>query len=374
MLYSLPSPPDTGADETEGEVYAAYFFDLANSSTISYSVSSQAIVSVTQDPAAVDTTGGIVWESCYLLLGYLLSSPSRCPSLTSLSRCVELGAGCGLLSLSLHASLGSAIVATEVPPFERPSPRLSHSGGGEGGQAAQPSGNKKKKARQEQLAGGEAEVEGLLEQEQEQEQERPVKAGGPFNCLKNNVDAYNVSLVESGRKSDPSTPSSVLVSCLDWLSFPSPSSSPSSSSSLLAPSSFDFVFGTDVVFSLSLVRPLLDAARRLVKKPSGGGCVGGICFFACQVRCALAWSEFLSCMSEYFDVVDNISREAYDMDECRFGESQEIFLYRLGRAKDDETWRTEDEERKTKKEKKEKKKKRKEAERVGGKAASSDNG
>lgn len=72
------------------------FFELANADLIGYRLSSGAIVEIAQDATSCGQhTGGIVWETSYLLLEYLKAQ--RRP----LGYLLEVGAGCGLLGQAL---------------------------------------------------------------------------------------------------------------------------------------------------------------------------------------------------------------------------------------------------------------------------------
>jgi predicted nicotinamide N-methyase len=94
------------------------FFELANVPFVGYRLDAKrlrkkkrqaASIVVKQNAGACGQhTGGIVWETSYLLIDYLLSRQSR------LGRTLEVGAGCGLLGQVLAASrLAKKVVLTE---------------------------------------------------------------------------------------------------------------------------------------------------------------------------------------------------------------------------------------------------------------------
>ena len=103
MIYQeLARRDDSAAEEV--------FFELANEHVVSYRVNNAAasVVTVTQDADIQDSTGGIVWETAYLLATYLEAMAGARPGDTVL----EVGAGCGLLGLVL-AHHGCQVTATE---------------------------------------------------------------------------------------------------------------------------------------------------------------------------------------------------------------------------------------------------------------------
>jgi len=85
------------------------FFELANAPEIGYRLpDSDSIICIRQDVSACGKhTGGIVWETSYLLLNYLVEAKQ------TLGKILEVGAGCGLLGLVL-AALGDNVVMTET--------------------------------------------------------------------------------------------------------------------------------------------------------------------------------------------------------------------------------------------------------------------
>ena len=62
-------------DDDEGQAAVANaFFDLANTERISYKITPNSQIVIQQDVNATTHTGGIVWETSYLLLNYLTKS------------------------------------------------------------------------------------------------------------------------------------------------------------------------------------------------------------------------------------------------------------------------------------------------------------
>jgi len=93
LALSAISPPASSSPETLDELFSPVFFDLANSKTVTYNSSV-----IHQDVEASDTTGGIIWESGYLLTTYLLSLPLATFSSKYL---LDTGSGPGLLGIAL---------------------------------------------------------------------------------------------------------------------------------------------------------------------------------------------------------------------------------------------------------------------------------
>ncbi|GMI41909.1 hypothetical protein TeGR_g1678 [Tetraparma gracilis] len=125
LLLDTVSPPSSPTPSTLDALYSPLFFELANAPTIRYACATAddddsdggegegeaeaeggqgkvpRHVVVSQDTNAAETTGGIVWESGYLLTRYLLSLPGF-QGLTML----DVGSGPGLLGLACAASKG----------------------------------------------------------------------------------------------------------------------------------------------------------------------------------------------------------------------------------------------------------------------------
>jgi hypothetical protein len=102
--------------EEESDVSLA-FFELANAPTIAYRLPSKQQIVLQQDVKACgEHTGGIVWETSFLLLDYLLQLKSTSTEqYQSLGRTIEVGAGCGLLGQVLAAAnCSSNMIVTET--------------------------------------------------------------------------------------------------------------------------------------------------------------------------------------------------------------------------------------------------------------------
>lgn len=109
-------------DENTDEELSLAFFELANAKCVGFRLNakqmarskrtrSAAEIVVQQDVGACGQhTGGIVWETSYLLMNYLLSRREK------LERVLEVGSGCGMLGLVLQASgfASKRVVLTET--------------------------------------------------------------------------------------------------------------------------------------------------------------------------------------------------------------------------------------------------------------------
>lgn len=86
---------------------------------------------------------------------------------------------------------------------------------------------------------------------------------------------------------------------------------------------YDLVLGTDVLFSPSLVRPLLRTASLLTKSATG------TCLFCMQIRCQDSHQTFLDIVNEYFDSCCDISETVYDTVGCAWGRFVECLVFEM---------------------------------------------
>jgi predicted nicotinamide N-methyase len=106
-------------DEHSDDELSLAFFELANAKLVGFRLDAKqmrkkrksAVIVVKQDAGACGQhTGGIVWETCYLLMNFLLSRREK------LGNVLEVGAGCSMLGLVLQASgFAKRVVLTEAP-------------------------------------------------------------------------------------------------------------------------------------------------------------------------------------------------------------------------------------------------------------------
>ena len=281
VAASLPASP---SEDLLDSSYSSMFFTLANAPRVSYETS-QGSVSVAQNVNAVNTTGGIVWESCYLLLDYMRMRDVLKDARTF----VDVGSGTGILGIAAK-----------------------------------------------QIRGDEMEVT-LTEAE--------AGAGGAMDLLQSNVRDFNASMKTGGR--------GVAVAEVDWKHCD-------------MGEEFDFVTGTDVIFSKELAEPLLNTLSLLTKASTG------VCYLCCQVRCEEAHEHFFSMLraGNYFNTCEEVSQEVWGTEGCQWGRASECRVWRMcgGRKRRgcDKSNGNNNDEKIGKEEKKKKKKKKEEKKDKGG--------
>lgn len=274
-----------GNDDGEGSDVSEIFFELANASEVAYRLSSSndgakeeadgrsvcqkdQIITVRQNSSVQEHTGGIVWETSYLLASYLLerdygpnqrlcqraNRPSANTSTqpSPLGEVLEIGAGCGMLGLVLAASgLASSAILTECTEV--------------------------------------------------------------VDDLRSNV-ARNIAAEDNSL-----SPDMVSAKQLRWdrleedvaLSHKyaqGDAKSNSRSVSQLQPHSFDTICGTDVVFTPTLVRPLLACLALLAHQRTN-------IYLCLQVRCADSHALLLKKASKFGLRVEDCTEAAF-RDEC----------------------------------------------------------
>ena len=283
-----------GTVDEEGSDVSEIFFELANASKIRYrlqsagesrSITSRSsdgaketdgglecqdqIITVRQNSSVQEHTGGIIWETSYLLASYLLEryqgpnqqQPRRRANRPSanagtqpspLGKVLEIGAGCGMLGLVLAASgLASSVILTECTEV--------------------------------------------------------------MDDLRSNVERNIVA------EDNSLSPDMVSAKQLRWdrleedvaLSYKNAQGGAKSNSrsvSQLQPHSFDTICGTDVVFTPNLVRPLLACLALLAHQRTN-------IYLCLQVRCADSHALLLKKASKFGLRVEDCTNVAFS-DEC----------------------------------------------------------
>lgn len=282
--------PDNDVPDDGG--VANVFFELANAPLVGYRISktkkkegSSNKDTATSSPTVMELqirqdvgacgnhTGGIVWETSYLLLTYLQaihetsSEKYPCGRVT-----VEVGAGCGLLGLGIyHASLARTVVLTEteevLPNLQRNVEKNRYPSKGQKGE----SDDMREKRRTSRL----------------------------HACT---LDWTNVE--EDCRKVTRTT-----KDCL------------------LEAHSVDTIVGTDVVFSTRFVEPLLKTLRYLAHSKTK-------ILLCLQERCKDSHAMLLDKASAHQLQVSDISREVTQVPGCQWGEELDCCILQFSVVED----------------------------------------
>jgi len=107
-------------ENADAEDASSVFFELANAPLVGFKVNvavdnEDGMVIIKQHNDAKAHTGGIVWETAYLLALFLSSKFGNNKAAGSLGKTLEIGAGLGMLGLILAANkLASRVVVTET--------------------------------------------------------------------------------------------------------------------------------------------------------------------------------------------------------------------------------------------------------------------
>ncbi len=100
----------------DNDFAANAFFELANAPIVTYRIDKDTMIKIYQDhqEACGQHTGGIVWETSYLLLNYLRETYSK-GKYSCGNTVLEVGAGCGLLGLGIyHSKIAKQVIMTET--------------------------------------------------------------------------------------------------------------------------------------------------------------------------------------------------------------------------------------------------------------------
>lgn len=265
----------------EGSDVSEVFFELANAPIVGYKLKSSSsssldqIVTVHQNSSVQEHTGGIVWETSYLLASYLLeryrhddnqqqkhktannsttvgrlaNSPPTTP--TPLGKVLEIGSGCGMLGLVLAASgLASSVILTECSEVMD---------------------DLRSNVRRNIAAKGNKLSEDVVSAQLLR-----------WDCLEDDVAGSQGA--DADAKIGPKE------------------------SLQLRPHSFDTIVGTDVVFTPTLVRPLLACLALMAHKHTN-------IYLCLQVRCADSHALLLKKASKFGLKVKDCSHTAF-AEEC----------------------------------------------------------
>lgn len=259
--------------------------------------------------AAQTHTGGIVWETSYLLLNYLLSSnewlgiPPNTNSADTSITVLEIGAGCGLLGLSLHKAFELGIVGKHND--------------NEG--TAIPSSSRVILTETSEVMDN---LRGNLERNYP-----------PLSCEDESATALDTKSHDEHKLS---------VEELDWTRYRKDCAVAG-----IEAHSVDCIVGTDVVFSTRFVLPMLETMQFLSHS-------GTLIYLCLQERCRDSHRLLLKEASFYGFAIEDISETVYNDEtlrrSCGFGRALECKLLKFTVVGE------EDNERKTKKKSKKDKK------------------
>jgi Lysine methyltransferase len=256
---------ELGGSETRGGENTT---DSIGQSKKDLSTNTPIVVTVQQDVTACGNhTGGIVWETSYLLISYMLYTQNIRQS--SWGRVLEVGAGCGLLGLTLFASNAcDEVILTETEEV--------------------------------------------------------------FTHLQANLERF------SQQSKDTSTMQSLVsrpnmhrcqAQILDWRWKKKKLVSlnlASSSSRRQQQPYFDTIVGTDVIFSPTLVSPLLRTLRDVSNDQT-------IVYLCVQIRCEDSHRLFHRKASRYGWQLHDLSHELENIPQCSWGRQLECHLYQMTR-------------------------------------------
>jgi predicted nicotinamide N-methyase len=272
------------------------FFELANAPTVGFKIESHGrkknkkkgcssssdnktpAILIKQDNTCQSHTGGIVWETAYLLACYLhakyqhdnnhsstRTSTNENNKRKPLGKTLEVGSGCGMLGLVLAASgLCKKVVMTETQ-----------------------------------------DVMANLIKNVEFNTTLPNKAcsSKKISVRQLRWDAYKEDIQHC--QSDVGADTNTKTGSTD-----------------LDPHTFDTIIGTDVIFSTQLVKPLLKTLRKMSDVQTN-------IYLCVQVRCADSHSLFLEKASKYDFICTDRTEDLREFPSCSFGLDLECKLLHL---------------------------------------------
>ncbi|CAJ1947649.1 unnamed protein product [Cylindrotheca closterium] len=256
---------DDSEDDGQNAVATA-FFELANAEAISYRISPALEIVIHQDVSACGQhTGGIVWETSYLLLNYLRATGHSC------QRLLEVGAGCGLVGLGCH-KMGTKLATKEVIITET------------------------------------NEVMKNLTENWRRNYPSSSKETSGTDDVDDDDDDNN-----NKESSDPK----LRICELDWTRYREDCKKVK-----IKKHSVDTIVGTDVVFATSLVEPLLQTMRYLAHDDT-------VAYLCLQERCKDSHKLLLDKAGSYDFKIEDISEEYAALPECKWGKDLECCLLKF---------------------------------------------
>ena len=241
--------------------------------TTTATTASTTTIVIKQDVNACgEHTGGIVWETSYLLLQYLHLQQEQGKNINksySLGNTLELGAGCGMLGQVLFAlGLCSKMILTETQPVMK-------------NLLSNVERNKKKMIK-------------MIRRKMKQQKKKKT----------NNNDSDDIQLE---------------THTLDWNNYEIDCKNAG-----IVPHSQDTIIGTDVVFTPNLVEPLLQTIQYLSHENT-------IIYLCLQERCKDSHQLLLSkaTSSQHGFVLENITNTVTSIPSCQWGATMECQVLKL---------------------------------------------
>lgn len=293
--------------ENDGNDAAAVFFELANAELIGYRVANNSsstneddeMVIIKQHSDAKSHTGGIIWETSYLLANFLSSKFGSNIDRNKvygerdypLGKTLEIGAGCGMLGLIVAANkLASRVVMTEA-----------------------------------------AEVMDILTENVDQNVAKSQATNNASDCDDDGSSSSSIKGIH-GTNHKPSCPKEcVSVRRLRWDCLEEDvlavTDTCLAQENDLKPNSFDTIIGTDVVFSPSLVCPLLETIKLMARTKDAQSTKATRIYLCLQIRCADSHSLLFSEAHKYGLEVIDVTEELVSF--CPWAEELECLLLKI---------------------------------------------
>ena len=310
VSYRLDAPTSTSTSHKSNGTNET----VTEQDTIKTNTSKSNTITIQQDVsgAAQTHTGGIVWETSYLLLNYLLSSNNWLSRNSQRKTILEIGAGCGMLGLSLNKAFELGII-----------------GNGDGGN----------KVASRVIITETNEVMDNLR--------KNLERNYPTSALDSNKSAADSGTTNLQGSHELS------VEELDWTRCEE-----DCARAKIKAGSVDCIVGTDVVFSTRFVRPMLETMKFLSHPKTA-------VYLCLQERCRDSHELLLGEAINYGFRVEDISESVYNdtslTHSCAFGRALECKLLKFtvveARDEDRSQKKKKKESKKLKKEKKKKKSK-----------------
>jgi hypothetical protein len=296
---------------------ANVFFELANAPLVSYRLPRKEgeddddnnnnnnnnndtnMITIQQDLAGAcgNHTGGIVWETAYLLLEYLRATHHNCGTF------LEVGAGCGLVGLGVY----EMAIATKTVYLTETSDVMPN------------------------LLVNVEQHRKNHNRNRNNNHHHNIISNGDETKTKNLKQPQGAAKPTITKRKKPCSPLLLRTQTLDWTRFEQ-----DCQEAKIRPHSIDTIVGTDVVFSMELVEPLLRTIRHLAHSET-------TILLCLQERCKDSHQLLLEAAPKHQLLVQDISDQVFVSDdgddsdddsdspvpECSWGRDLECKLLKL---------------------------------------------